>query len=214
MVDIFREVDEELRHERYRQLWRRYGRYVIGVAVAVVVAVAGYEGWTGYSRSQRAAEGARFAVAQDLARAGKAAEAADAFAALAQDAGAGYEILARLQEAAIRAEAGDGAAAATIYNSLAADDGLDPAFHGLAVVLATLYELDSGAPAALSARLSPFLNAESPWRHSAREVAALIALRAGEKERAGDLLRQLADDPEAPQGVRGRAAELIAVLGD
>jgi len=212
VVDIFREVDEELRHERYQQLWRRYGRYVIAVAIAVVLVVAGYEGWTGYVRSQRADEGARFAAALETARAGNAAAAADAFAGLARDAGAGYAILARFQEAARRAQAGDAAGAVAIYDSLAADDGLDPAFHGLAVVLATLHGLDSGDPEALAARLAPLLTAESPWRHSARELAALIVLRAGETARAGDLLRQLADDPEAPQGARGRAAELIAVL--
>ena len=29
MSDIFREVDEDIRHERYRRLWDRYGSYVL-----------------------------------------------------------------------------------------------------------------------------------------------------------------------------------------
>jgi len=213
VADIFREVDEDLRHERYQKLWRQYGRYVIGVAVAIVVVVAGYEGWTGYVRSQRAAEGARFAAALSLVRTGKTAEAGDAFAGLARDAGAGYMLLARLQEAARRAEAGDAASAVAIYDALAADDGLDPAFHGLAIILATLHGLDSGETGAMTARLAPLLAADSPWRHSARELTGLIALRAGDIARGRAVLRQLADDAEAPQGMRGRATELLAVLG-
>ena len=39
--DLFREIEEELRQERFEKLWRSYGRYVIGAAVAVVVAVGG-----------------------------------------------------------------------------------------------------------------------------------------------------------------------------
>jgi len=35
VADIFREIDEELRQERAEKLWRRYGNYVLGGAVAV-----------------------------------------------------------------------------------------------------------------------------------------------------------------------------------
>ena len=36
MSDIFREVDEDLRHEQYKRLWDRFGPYVIGLAVLIV----------------------------------------------------------------------------------------------------------------------------------------------------------------------------------
>ena len=36
MSDILREVDEELRRERYQKLWERYGIYVVGAALALV----------------------------------------------------------------------------------------------------------------------------------------------------------------------------------
>ena len=40
MGDIFREVDEELKQDRYEKLWRQYGKFVIAGAVVVVAAVA------------------------------------------------------------------------------------------------------------------------------------------------------------------------------
>src|SRR5690606_13983382 len=43
--NIFREIDEELRSDRMRSLWRRFAPYVIGAAVGVVVLVAANEGW-------------------------------------------------------------------------------------------------------------------------------------------------------------------------
>ena len=37
MADIFNEVDEEVRRERLKQLWDRYGIFIIGLAVLLVV---------------------------------------------------------------------------------------------------------------------------------------------------------------------------------
>ena len=48
MTDIFDEVTAELRRDQSSALWRRYGRYVIGAAVAVVLIVASviaYDSW-------------------------------------------------------------------------------------------------------------------------------------------------------------------------
>ena len=36
MADIFREVDEDLRHERYLKLWRRWRHWLLGVGVAAL----------------------------------------------------------------------------------------------------------------------------------------------------------------------------------
>ena len=46
-----------------------------------------------------------------------------------------------------------------------------------------------------------------------RRLLALTALRANDPARARQLLTQLADDANAPQGTRARAAEMLAALG-
>jgi hypothetical protein len=55
--------------------------------------------------------------------------------------------------------------------------------------------------------------AGSPFRNSGREVEALAALRAGDTSRARDVYRAIADDLNAPPGLRQRAAEMLAALG-
>ena len=52
----------------------------------------------------------------------------------------------------------------------------------------------------------------SPWRHLARELAALLALRAGERDGARDEFRRLAQDATAPAPLKARAAEMAAAL--
>ena len=43
---------------------------------------------------------------------------------------------------------------------------------------------------------------------------ALLALRQGQNEAAHNTLRRLAADPQAPQGVRQQATNLMAQLGE
>ena len=40
MADIFDEIDEELKQDRAKQVWLRYGKYVVAAAVAIVPALA------------------------------------------------------------------------------------------------------------------------------------------------------------------------------
>jgi hypothetical protein len=42
----------------------------------------------------------------------------------------------------------------------------------------------------------------------------VVALGQGDKTRARDTFRRLADDPTAPAAIRGRAAEMVAALAD
>ena len=68
MVDIFREVDEEVRQQRYRELWQKYGAYVIGLAVVVILLVAGYQGWISHQDSTRAEASDRYIALMEARR--------------------------------------------------------------------------------------------------------------------------------------------------
>ena len=48
MANIFREVDEDIRKERYINLFRKYGVYVIAIIVIVVGTLAGIQFYSGY----------------------------------------------------------------------------------------------------------------------------------------------------------------------
>ena len=48
MANIFREVDEDIRKERYINLFRKYGVYVIAIIVMIVGTLAGIQFYSGY----------------------------------------------------------------------------------------------------------------------------------------------------------------------
>ena len=115
MVDIFDEVDEELRAERAQQLLKRYGGLIVAGALLIVGAAAGWQGWRWYEARQDQAAAVRVPDRDEPGRCDRrrqqrrrtAPPRIAAFAQLAATAPEGYATLARLREAALKADAGD-----------------------------------------------------------------------------------------------------------
>ncbi|MGB1911528.1 MAG: tetratricopeptide repeat protein, partial [Candidatus Puniceispirillaceae bacterium] len=51
MADIFDEIEEELKQDRLNSLWAKYGKYLIGFAVAIVALVAGFQGYKSWQKN-------------------------------------------------------------------------------------------------------------------------------------------------------------------
>jgi hypothetical protein len=213
VADIFHEVEEDVKRERYEKLWKAYGKYLIAVLAAVVLGTAGTVFWRDYQRGQREAESERFTAALALVQAGRNADAANAFAELADEAGAGYRVLALFQRASAQLGSGDTAGAVATYDRIADDGGASAVLRDLGRLLAARALLDTAPAGEVEARLAPLRADANPWRHSARELTAVLALKAGDVAAAREGFQALADDLSAPSTTRARAAELLAALG-
>ncbi len=211
--ELIREIDEDLKRERYQKLWDKYGNYLIGLAVVIVLVAVGIVGWQEYQSSQRIAQSDQFAVAQALLEDGKYGEAGAAFGALASAAADGYQALARLRQAAALARAGDRVGAVAVYDGLAADTGADEAMRDLAGLMAALQHLELKNGDEALQRLESLTGADRPFRFSALELRGLVHLSQRNTAEAKKDFTILADDSAAPAGVRARAAELLAALG-
>jgi len=212
---LIREIDEELRHEQAQKLWQAYGKYVIGLAVAVVVVVASYQGWRTYDRSVRQESTTRLIGAAELAEQGQNESAIESLAKIEKDGIGNIEVLAKLRRAALVAKGGDAQAASDLYAEIAADGAIAQSFRDLATVLGAVQKLDISKDNAQSVidTLQPLTAANSNWRHSARETSAVAALALGQADKARELLQANALDPQAPGGVRSRAEELLQAIG-
>lgn len=213
MADIFQEVEEEIRRDRFAALWKKYGAFVIGGCVAIVAGTAGWVAYREWRESQRLELAASYSAAAELAQKNQPAQAADAFAALAERAGGGYGVLARLRQAATLAEAGDRTGALAAYDQLAADSGADQEYRDLARLLAAMLLADSGDAAEVDRRLAPLLNPHSPWRNSARELQGVVAMRDGRLEAARESFQAVLDDSTASGTIRARVQQLMQAVG-
>jgi hypothetical protein len=213
VADIFSEVDEDVRKEKSLELWKKYGKYVIGAAVLVVVGTASYVGWQNYTTSQSASQGAAFEAAAALVTENKLAEGAASFGELAEDGNAGYRALARLREAGLMVETGQGSEALALYNELAADSSVDEEFSSLANLLAGYYLLDKGTSEEARSQVAPLAETGSIWTASANELIALSYLQDGESSKAVEILTQLKNDASTPNDIKERVTQLLAALG-
>ena len=212
--DIFDEVEEDLRAERARKLAQRWGGVAFGVALLVLAATGAWQVWRwNESRGAVAAAETYLNLHRAAEREGAdLAAAANGFVNLAREAPTGYRTLARLRAAALKAETGELPAALELWNAVANDGSAPQLYRDLATLLGVAHAVDSGDPAQLAARIAPLTAEGNPWRASARETQALIAMRRGEKEEARRILEALVADASAPQGLRERAQRVAAGL--
>lgn len=211
LADIFNEVDEEVRRERLKKLWDRYGILVVALMVLIIAGVAGWRGYDYWQRQEAAKAGSAFEAAMTLAEAGKHQEAAEAFAKVAKDGAGGYRELARLREAGETAPR-DAKAAVAAFDVIAADAGIGQRFQDLAALRAGFLLVDTAPYDEMRRRLEPLAAAGRTFRHSARELLALSAWRGNDLTAARRYAEQIVNDGETPAAIRSRIEVLIAML--
>lgn len=211
MADIFKEVDEDLRRDQAAKIWRKYGSFVIGGAVAVVLATAGYQTWSWWYTKTQTELSDRYAAAAQLIERGDSDAALAEFGTLA-DTDGGYGTLAAFNHARLLADSGDKAAAIEIWDRLAGSSAAGPAFQGVATLLSVMHQMEDGDPAALEARLTPLSEAAGGFQEIALELIATLALRQGDSARAREIYTQISDDPNAPVALRARASQMLNAL--
>jgi hypothetical protein len=212
VADIFQEVDEEVRRERLKKLWDRYGNLLVAGCIAIIVAVGAWRGYEWWQAKKAGETGATFENAVSLAETGKHQEAEAAFAKIAIDGTAGYRTLAKLREAAELAQT-DKSAAIKAYDNLAADTGAGDVVRQLAAVRAGFLLVDTAPYSEMRTRLEPVTGSDKIFRHTARELLALSAWKSGDMDAAKQWTGMIITDPQSPQSTRTRAevlSELIA----
>jgi hypothetical protein len=209
--ELFDEVDEEVRREQLKKLWDQYSLYIVAMALLVIAAVGGWRGYE-YLEAKKAAEaGDAFNKAMTLSEQNKHAEAETAFTDLAAKAPSGYRMLARFRAAAEVANR-DPKAAAKMFDDLAADRSVGAEQQALARVRAAGLLLDSTNYSDVLQRLQGDTAPEATFRHAARELLALSALRTNDTTAARQWLDMISLDGETPPSLRSRAEALQALL--
>lgn len=221
---FFREVTDDLERDKLKGWWDRYGRSLItGISVGLI-ALAGYLWWDGRQAEQRVAEADKYVQAVRDMDAGNLAKAKPVLDSLAADGTKGYKTLAKLQLAAEAVKDGKTAQAAAAYDALAKDSSVPEALQQFAALRSIMVQFDSLKPAEQIARLEPLAQQGGPWFGTAGELLALAYMNNNQRDKALTLFQILEKIPRDPKGkpsltddvppsVRGRAAQMVQMLG-
>jgi hypothetical protein len=213
--DIFHEVEEDVRRERFEKLWKQYGDYAIALLAVIIIAIAGYKYWQRYETQQRLNASAAFSAAAQAAAAGDSKAAAASFANIAKTAPSGYAETAQLAEANALYSAGNRSDALALYKKIA-ENGSSP-LAAVARIRAAWVTVDSAPKSEVEALLGPLTADNNSWRFMAKEILAYADYRAGALEQSQKEFAALAADKDAPDSLRGRAramSEFVKAGGD
>ena len=209
---FIREVDEELRTERFQEFWKKYGKITIGVAVAIVVVTAGYRYYEYYTAKQAADAGDAFMAAVTLAQEGKQDEALAAFEKIQEGGSKSYQSLALMRGASELAKAGNIDEAVKKFDQIANDASAEENLRAIARIRAAMLLVDSGTVTDVESRVSPLSAPGAPYRASAREALGLAYYKAGDLENAFKQFDSLADDTETPSALAQRTRIILDLI--
>tara|TARA_B100000530_G_scaffold287450_1_gene202687 strand:- start:672 stop:1313 length:642 start_codon:yes stop_codon:yes gene_type:complete len=209
--DLFREVDEEVRQDRYIKIWKRYGIYVSALVVTIILITVGVVVWRDIERSALESS-SEVLISAIESSSDRQNEALEQFKIIGDEGNEGYRLLAKLREGAILSKMGDISGAVLVYDSIALDNSQDVIYRDLASVLAVSHGMSIMSLGEVEDRLASIIVEINPWRYSARELLATAIMVSGDKKRAIKEFKPLVDDTKAPAGVRARAAEMLVIL--
>ncbi|HWE17290.1 MAG TPA: tetratricopeptide repeat protein [Hyphomicrobiaceae bacterium] len=210
MSDIFQEVEEDVRRERYEQLWKKYGNYVIGAAAALVIAVGGYQAWNAYDTNQRQAVSDQFEAALKIAQTGNAADAEAQFSELSKSGYTGYATLSKFNLAGVYLAQNKRDQAVALLRELT--ESPDDVASSVARLRLAWLEADARPRTEIQTIVEPLTAAENPWRFAAAEVLAYAELKSGSRPQAENDYLNLSQEPLAPPGLRQRTSAILAYL--
>jgi hypothetical protein len=202
------EVTEEVRRDRLYGYLRRYG----WIAVLVVVLIVGGAAWNEWRKAQDRAAAQAFGDA--LLAAMEADDPAARLAAMESIPADGAQLaVLRLLTASQALERQDRATALAELSALADDNTMPQSYRQLATLKRVIIGGSDLPPDEREAALSALAQPGVPFRPLAMEQLAVLRIETGDREGAVQILRDIANEPEATAGLRRRASQLMVVLG-
>ncbi len=204
MVDVFDEVEEELRSAKYKRLARTWLPVLAGLLAVALVAALAWWGWQTLETNKAGKASVAYDRGLEQLQAGNAAGADAAFAEAAKEGNGAYKALALMQQAGIAANANRGSDAVALFDQ-AAKASRDPILKDAAALKAAYLVMDTGSAEDVEGRLEPLAAEGRPLRPFAQEALALAKLQHNKAAEARAIFVQLTLGQGVPDPLRQRA---------
>jgi hypothetical protein len=211
LTDLFEEVEEQLRSDRYRALALRALPWVLGLLAAALIAFFGYWGWQQYRTQQAAKASEQYSAGVDALNQGRKDQAAQLWGQVAQSPSRAYKSLALMQLGGLKLIDKQNAAAVKLFDQ-AADAAPDEMIGDVARLKSAFALLDTAPEKDLEARLSPLMKEGRPYRVQAREALGFAKLMAGDTAGARGEFVVISQSLDAADSSRERAKAVMDLI--
>ncbi|MDP1528525.1 MAG: tetratricopeptide repeat protein [Rhodoferax sp.] len=211
MVDVFEQVEEELRSDRYKRLARTWLPVVGGVLLVALIAALSFWGWDSWQTSKADKASIAYDRGLESLEADNLVGADTAFIQVIKEGNGAYKSLALNERAGI-ALAGNRVPEAIAFLDEAAKASRDPMLSDLAALKAVWLAMDIETLEQIEARLAPLVKDGRPFSAFALEAQALTWLQHGKTAEAREALVLLKNGLDTPEIVTQRADLTIAAI--
>jgi len=209
--DLFEEVEEQLRSDRYRQFAQTALPWLVGLAVLALVATLGYWGWDSWKNKQIDQASEQYAEALESMANGDPAKARTLWTTVSKSQAGGYKALSLMHLAAFAGEEKKTAEEVKLLDE-AAKAAPDAVIGDAARLKSAFALLDTAPLAELEGRLKPLMEEGHPYRVQAREALAFAKLKAGDLKSARSDFVLLSQSLDAPDSVQSRANAALGLI--
>ena len=211
LVDVFEQVEEELRSERIKRFARVWLPIGAGVGAVALIGALGWWGYQSWQTNEADKASAAYQRGLEAASAGNFDQAQTAFAEAADTGSRGYKALSLMQQAAIAVEQNKTQDAVRLFDE-AAKAGKDPVLADGAALKAAYLLVDTAPLDDLKARLEPLAEDKRPYAVLAKESLGTALLMHGQNDDARALFVQLQLGQDVPETVRQRANVAVQLI--
>lgn len=211
MTDLFEEVEEQLRSDRYRALVLKTLPWVLGLAAVVLIAFFGYWGWEKYRTQQDAKASEQYAQGFEALQRGQKDQAVRLFTQVTQTPSRAYKSLALMQLGGIRLADKNTPEAVKLFDQ-AAEAAPDEVIGDAARLKSAFALLDTAPEKELEGRLTPLTKEGRPYRIQAREALGFAKIMAGDTAGARGEFVVISQSLDASDAVRERAKAAMDLI--
>jgi hypothetical protein len=214
LSDLFEEVEEQLRSDRYRALARKGAPWVLALAAAALVVALGIWGWRQYQQQTADKASEEYSAGLAAFAQGDQTAAQRLWGEVAKSPAKAYASLALMQLGGVKIASGkpdDVKAAVALFDQAAAvapDDVLGDA----ARLKSAFAILDTAPFSQMEGRLAPLMKDGHPYRVQAREALAFAKLMKGDTAGARADFVVITGTLDAPEGARQRAQAAMGLI--
>lgn len=212
-TDAFiQEVSEEVKNDNFKELWKRYGVFVVAIVVIAVSAAVSFEkirSWK-IEQNQRRTE-TYMAAAQGQE------DPESTIASLQKinqtDHGI-YGDFAKLQIANVLLQQNKNDEAFAELEAIIADKNANEEVKNIALVKLATYKVDTMSRQDMEEFLKPILSADNSWNFIANDLLAMTAIREGDIETAKEIYQSLLKVKDLPDSLRTKIQDIMSSMVD
>jgi len=214
LTDLFEEVEEQLRSDRYRTLARKAAPWAFAALAAALVVALGVWGWQQYQQQTTDKASVQYAAGLTAFSQGDAAKAEQAWTEVAKSPSKAFKSLALMQLGGLKLATGkpDDVKAAVALFDQAASAAPDDVLGDAARLKSAFAILDTAPFAEVEGRLTPLLKDGHPYRVQAREALAFAKLMKGDTAGARSDFVVITGTLDAPEGAKQRAQAAVGLI--